>query len=332
MQPLLSGYTTSWQALARDYPLLECVQALLGFCDEVVVVDAGSTDGTWQALVELRSVQPRLRLLQEPVDFAQPRWALALDGGLKARARALCQGRFCWQADLDEIPADDAGGKIRRLAQELSPEVLVVAVPFVDYWGDVTAVRADIDAAFPRLSRNLAYVTHGVPRPSRRFDRRGELYAAPYESDSCNYIDARTLDPLPIRSLLPAGLAALRQVDLEQYQLGFNRLLEVAPCVFHVSWLAIERKLRHYREHWPAFHASLFDKPEDAVTSPLLGKPWAEASDEELLQLAERLRREGPRILHGVRPAGPVIRCGKLPPVALEPWILRNLETEGALP
>mgnify|MGYP003950051315 CR=1 FL=1 len=42
----LSGYTTTFNCFEKRYPVRECVESLLRFCEEVVVVDAGSTDGT----------------------------------------------------------------------------------------------------------------------------------------------------------------------------------------------------------------------------------------------------------------------------------------------
>jgi glycosyltransferase involved in cell wall biosynthesis len=338
----LSGYATSFQALERDYPLVECVRALRAFCDEVVVADGGSTDGTWRVLEQLAASDPAIRPYRDPVDRTRPRWALALDGGLKARARARCRGAWCWQADLDELPADGAGPRLRALAAGLDPAVLVVGVPFVEYWGALERVRADIRPVFPRLSRNEPWLTHGVPLPHRRFDRDGELHAAPYRSDSCDYVDARSWEAVPVTPLFPAALENWRRAaqpdapgdDVDRalarsrYQFGFNELLEKVPAVFHVSWLNVERKLRHYREHWPRFHASLFDEPEDAARSPIGGKPWRELSDAELERAAARLRADGPRVLHGEQPPGPVIRVGQPPPAILEPWLLRNLEPE----
>ena len=42
----ISGYTTTYNCLKEDYPFLESIQSMLGFCDEVVVVDGCSDDGT----------------------------------------------------------------------------------------------------------------------------------------------------------------------------------------------------------------------------------------------------------------------------------------------
>ena len=38
---------------------------MLGFCDEVVVVDGGSTDGTWEELHDWALSEPRLKVHKE---------------------------------------------------------------------------------------------------------------------------------------------------------------------------------------------------------------------------------------------------------------------------
>ena len=46
----LSGYTTTLDCVKQGYPFSECIESMLGFCEQVVVVDGGSTDGTWEKL------------------------------------------------------------------------------------------------------------------------------------------------------------------------------------------------------------------------------------------------------------------------------------------
>ena len=51
--PTISGYTTTKDCVSQKYPFEQSIMSLLGFCDEVVVVDGGSTDGTWEKLEEM---------------------------------------------------------------------------------------------------------------------------------------------------------------------------------------------------------------------------------------------------------------------------------------
>jgi GT2 family glycosyltransferase len=65
----ISGYTVSFNCITHDSPLVPSIRSMLGFCDEVVVVDAGSSDGTIDLLHEIARTDPRLRVVREFVDI-----------------------------------------------------------------------------------------------------------------------------------------------------------------------------------------------------------------------------------------------------------------------
>ena len=46
----ISAYLTTWNARSSGHPLAAAIESLLGFCTEVVIVDGGSRDGTWEEL------------------------------------------------------------------------------------------------------------------------------------------------------------------------------------------------------------------------------------------------------------------------------------------
>jgi len=68
MKPGLSGYTVCRNAISLDYPLVECILSMLPVCDEVVVCDSDSEDGTVMALELLASIQPKIRIINRPFD------------------------------------------------------------------------------------------------------------------------------------------------------------------------------------------------------------------------------------------------------------------------
>ena len=62
-------------------------------------MDGGSTDGTFEKLLELSELDERIKVYKYDVDWSAPRFAVE-DGLQKARARAKCTGDFLWQMDL----------------------------------------------------------------------------------------------------------------------------------------------------------------------------------------------------------------------------------------
>lgn len=51
--PTISGYVTTKDCIDQSYPFEECIKSMMSFCDEVVVVDGGSTDGTIGKVLDL---------------------------------------------------------------------------------------------------------------------------------------------------------------------------------------------------------------------------------------------------------------------------------------
>ncbi len=56
----VSGFTYCRNALELGYPLLESIQSVLPLCDEFIVADGESTDGTREAIESLASKKIRI--------------------------------------------------------------------------------------------------------------------------------------------------------------------------------------------------------------------------------------------------------------------------------
>jgi len=231
-KPSISGYTTTYNAVKQEYPFEQCIQSMLMFCDEVCVVDGGSTDETLERLALLKygprfadpltgSTVPfvkqaikevissgfpdvfnegwtgdsRIKVKVIPRDWASKRHPV-FDGLQKAEARKMCTKEFCWQMDSDEIVHEDDAKKIISLAQKLPKQVDILSLPVIEYWGGPNKVRVDIQPWKWRLSRNKPYITHGIPVELRATDADGNMYA--HEgTDGCDMIHAETGERLP---------------------------------------------------------------------------------------------------------------------------------------
>ena len=82
--------------------------------------------------------------------------------------------------------------------------------------------------------------------------------------------------------------------SLQEYQVWFDRLVELMPCVYHYSWYDIERKIKTYKNFWQKHWESLYNiKQEDtAENNMFFNKSWSDVTDEEIKILAERLTKE----------------------------------------
>lgn len=325
----ISGYTTTLNCVDQQYPFKECIRSLAAFCDEVVVVDGGSTDGTREELEKLKAViGDKLKVHVEPMNLSDVRFAV-YDGQQKALARSLCTGEFCWQMDSDEIVHEDDAPKIRELLPKIPRQVDIMSLPVVEYWGKSGKVRIDVAPGKWRLSRNLPHITHGIPAQLRRYDDAGRLFAAK-GTDGCDMIDARTGEPIPHVTFVTPTSEGLRTralagdpAALKEYEAWFNAVVLGVPGVFHYSWHDLERKIRLYRRYWTRHWCSLYNESQadTADSNMMFDKPWSDVTDADISDLAKRLdERLGGWVWHrkwdGVA-ATPSIACVRKEPTVM---------------
>ena len=298
--PTLSGYVTVRNANKMDYPWIACVNSMLGFCHEVVVVDGGSEDGTWEDVQELATMHENLKVSRVELDETHPSFAYESDGKLKATARSLCTSDFCWQMDADEVVHEDDYEKVHQLLRAFPVHCDIVSLPVIEYWGSEKKVRMDVNPWKWRLSRNLSHITQGIPADLRKFDDDGNIYAG-FGTDSCDYIDANTGERLRHIGFYndqahQARIAALTGDDKarEVYEDWFNRAIEGLPGVHHYSWFNIPKKIKQYKLHWGNFWKSMYrhDSEDTAENNVMFNKPWADVTDDDMEKMGEKLSSE----------------------------------------
>lgn len=302
----ISGYTTTYNCVKGGYPFSASIVSMLGFCDEVVVVDGGSDDGTLETLREMSENDPRILVHIQRRDWSHPRHAV-FDGQQKALARAMCTGEFCWQQDSDEIVHEADYQKIRDLVAGFPPKVELIALPVIEFWGPTNKVRMDINPWKWRLSRNLPHITHGIPGKLRLFDADGNLYSQ-MGSDGCDYIRSDNFEPIPFVNFMNDQVDAARRAGLSgnndakvAYEEWFRKITDSIPSVRHYSWWDMKRKIRTYRSYWQGHWESLYGvrREDTAENNMFFGKPWSEVTEEEIDSLAEELhKRTGGWIFH----------------------------------
>lgn len=296
----VSGYTTTLNCIKQGYPFMQSIRSMLEFCDEVCIVDGGSTDGTLDQLNALAASDPRVKVKVIERDWNHPRFAV-FDGMQKAEARAMCTKEFCWQMDSDEVVHEDDAKRISDLCRSMPASVDILALPVIEYWGGPDKVRLDIQPWKWRLSRNKPNITHGIPKELRRTDANGDLYAAE-GTDGCDMIDKETFERMPHISFYTPDIENIRRVAMlgnlqakQEYEAWFNKVVNGLPSVFHYSWYDLPRKIRLYRDYWTRHWNSLYGKSLDdtAENNMMFDVPWSEVTDvmieERAKQMADKL-------------------------------------------
>lgn len=295
-KPTVSGYTTVFNAVEQQYPFEQSIQSMLQFCDEVCVVDGGSSDGTWEILQKLANDNQKIKLKKIERDWNHPRFAV-FDGMQKAEARKMCTMEYCWQMDSDEIVHEEDCQKIIDLCKKFPAHADLLSLPVVEYWGGPEKVRVDIFPWKWRLSRNKPNITHGIPKHAKRYDNDGHLYAA--YGDGCDMIDADSEEPIIHLNFYSKEADAVRnsalsgdKEALQKYENWLNKVVEELPGVFHYSWYDISRKIKLYKNYWTKHWEALSGKSyEDTAESNMMfDLPWSKVNDEMIEKRAIELK------------------------------------------
>ncbi len=294
--PTLSGYTTTLDCNKGGYPWVQSIKSMLGFCDEVVVVDGGSTDGTYEQLLAMAAEEPRLKISLIKRDWDHPRFAV-FDGAQKASARRLCTMQYCWQQDADELVHENDYEKIRRLLTVFPQEVDLVSLPVVEFWGSQGKTRMDVTPWKWRVSRNKPEITHGIPSHFQTHDEDGYLHALP-GTDGCDYIHKDTNELIPHASFYIEDAHNLRMMALnnnadahEKYKEWFAKNIEMLPTAYHYSWYDLERKIKTYRDYWSQHWQSLYNIPQEDTpeNNMFFDKSWSKVTNKDIKRLAKQL-------------------------------------------
>ena len=297
----LSGYTTTKDVIKHDYPWEASITSLLGFCDEVVIVDGGSTDGTWEKLEEWSRKESKLKIYQVKRDWEDKKFAL-FDFQQKAIARNECTGDWCWQMDIDEVVHEKDFEKIKTLIRQVPKSSKVICLPVIDFWGKKDKIRLDVHPWKWRLSKNSPEITHDIPAEHRRYDEEGNVYSI--GSDGCDYVNFSNYQLIPHVNFYTPQHEEIRkkilnnqenQTELvKSYKLFIETAVNQLPSVYHYSWFDIKRKIYNYRDFWSKFHASLYNQEvkDTAENNKIFSKPWSEVTEKEITDVAEILEED----------------------------------------
>ena len=332
--PTISGYTQAYNVMKSSYPWREAITSLLGFCDEVVVLDGGSDDGTYEELKKWAAEDTRLVVKQLKRNWNDKRFAL-FNGQQKAAARTLCTKEWCWQIDIDEVVHEEDYKKVKPLLQQIPKSVKMISLPVIEYWGGREKVRVDINPWKWRLSRNDPHITHDVNANHRRYDSEGFLYSL--GSDGDDYVNTDSYQVIPDTNFYTPELHHIRiqavegnKTALEVYEKSINNIVSQLPGVHHYSWFDLKRKVLSYKNFWSKHWASLYNKTIEDIpeNNMFFDKKWSEVSEKEINDIVEKMKNKmGGWIFHkriNFEKPTPWIKIDKSHPKIMKNWLEKH--------
>jgi len=122
----ITCFTITKNVLSQGYPFLEVVVQALPVCDELLVGDGGSTDGTLELLRKLEELNPKIKVYIDPwpgKGFAHDlRWATN-------RMLEKCKGDYILYIQANEVIHERSWDYLRHI-YEIWPETWTFSLPF----------------------------------------------------------------------------------------------------------------------------------------------------------------------------------------------------------
>jgi len=282
----ISGYTTVYNCETMGIPYVESIRSMLGFCDEVVVLDGCSADGTYEKVQELAALDPRVKVFQNEWDWNEP----GIDGLQKAYARAMCDSDsdFLWQQDADEIVHENDYNKIKMITKRF-PNADILHLPVIELWGDSKHATGRRHCWKWRMSRNKPDITHSINAAARLTNEKtGKIYAKDGMSDGCEYVNTMTYQMVPHVGFYSEQIEAARRHMPKDYEKGINEVFEKLPSVWHTSWMNIDKKIKQLKKggSWDRLWSLLYQK-ESMERFPGI------ETEEQIQELAKKLSDDG---------------------------------------
>jgi hypothetical protein len=124
---MISGFIITKNVLEQGYPFVEAVASALPACDELLISDGYSTDGTYEILKRIAGLNPKIKLYQYKWPDKKDMTVLA---DVTNEVRGKCQGEYIFSFQANEIIHEETAAFIKAIPT-IYPRVNTFSFPFV---------------------------------------------------------------------------------------------------------------------------------------------------------------------------------------------------------
>jgi len=128
----ISGFTIIKNGISRGYPFLESILSVLPICDEFVISDGYSDDGTWETLNKLKEKFPnKIILFQDKWEESK---GIKVLRDLTTKTMRRCKGDYLLYVQADEVYHEKVLDEIKTLPSRF-PKREMFLFPRINFLG-----------------------------------------------------------------------------------------------------------------------------------------------------------------------------------------------------
>ena len=124
---MISGFMVLKNVLKTGYPFVESIAASLPICDELLVSDGYSTDGTFEVLEKIATINKKIKLSRQEWPSTRKYSVIA---EVTNALRAKCSYEYIFSIQANEVVHEKNVEFIRALP-EICPQVNTFSLPFI---------------------------------------------------------------------------------------------------------------------------------------------------------------------------------------------------------
>lgn len=150
---VISGFTNIKDAVKGKFPFVETILSALPVCDEFVVSDGYSTDGTWEILKKLANKHSKIKLVRiEWKPKANKKGKIFAQTANETRE--YCKGDYLFYLQAGEIIHEDSVNRLRSLPEE-HPKITLFHIPYYLIFGTNIIGLEDFRIRFVKNIKNI---------------------------------------------------------------------------------------------------------------------------------------------------------------------------------
>jgi glycosyltransferase involved in cell wall biosynthesis len=223
----LTGVTFAHNSISQDYCLRECVNSLKEFCDKIIVLDAGSTDGTSDLIRSFEDSKTKI-ILRDNEEWQIQKGKEKLSYFTNKALQCVDTDWFYYQ-QADEITHESSYPSIRKAIEGNSEAFLISRI---NLWGspytrlNVPQSRMPCSEQIVRLAKNKY----------RAYDDAESIAVIPNES----YVDLIRMYHMGFVRKREVHAAKIRHMQAEVFQVGVDPKLEGMDIFDPYKWFSKE--------------------------------------------------------------------------------------------